>query len=42
VHVLAELFLKQRQLEDANRALSAEVAERRLVQQQLSELNETL
>jgi hypothetical protein len=31
-----------RQLEDANRALSAEVAERRLVQQQLSELNETL
>ena len=40
VHVLAELFLKQRQLEDANRALSAEVAERRLVQQQLSELNE--
>jgi two-component sensor histidine kinase/CheY-like chemotaxis protein len=42
VSVLAELFLKQRQLEDANRALSAEVAERRLVQQQLSELNETL
>jgi two-component sensor histidine kinase/CheY-like chemotaxis protein len=42
VHVLAELFLKQRQLEDANHALSAEVAERRLVQQQLSELNETL
>jgi two-component sensor histidine kinase/CheY-like chemotaxis protein len=42
VAVLAELFLKQRQLEDANRALSAEVAERRLVQQQLSELNETL
>ena len=36
------MFLKQRQLEDANRALSAEVAERRLVQQQLSELNETL
>jgi two-component sensor histidine kinase/CheY-like chemotaxis protein len=42
VAVLAELFLKQRQLEDANRALSAEVAERRQVQQQLSELNETL
>ena len=42
VAVLAELFLKQRQLETANRALSAEVAERRLVQQQLSELNETL
>jgi two-component sensor histidine kinase/CheY-like chemotaxis protein len=42
VHVLAELFLKQRQLETTNRALSAEVAERRLVQQQLSELNETL
>jgi two-component sensor histidine kinase len=36
------LLLKQRQLEDANRALSAEEAERRLVQQQLSELNETL
>lgn len=42
VFVLAELFLKQRQLENANRALSAEVAERRLVQRQLSELNETL
>jgi two-component sensor histidine kinase/CheY-like chemotaxis protein len=42
VSVLAELFLKQRQLEDANRALSAEVAERRLVQHQLSELNDTL
>ena len=42
VSVLAELFLKQRQLEDANRALSVEVAERRLVQQQLTELNETL
>jgi two-component sensor histidine kinase/CheY-like chemotaxis protein len=42
VSVLAELFLKQRQLEEANRALSAEVAERRLVQQQLSELNDTL
>jgi two-component sensor histidine kinase/CheY-like chemotaxis protein len=38
VAVLAELFLKQRQLETANRALSAEVAERRLIQQQLSEL----
>jgi two-component sensor histidine kinase/CheY-like chemotaxis protein len=42
VSVLAELFLKQRQLEHANRALSAEVAERRLVQQKLSELNDTL
>ena len=42
VSVLAELFLKQRQLEDANRALSIEVAERRLVEQQLTELNETL
>jgi two-component sensor histidine kinase/CheY-like chemotaxis protein len=42
VSVLAELFLKQRQLEDANRALSAEVAERRLIQQKLSELNDTL
>jgi two-component sensor histidine kinase/CheY-like chemotaxis protein len=42
VSVLAELFLKQRQLEDANRALSAEVAERRLVQKKLGELNDTL
>lgn len=42
VAVLAELFLKQRQLENANRALSDEVAERRLIQQQLSELNDTL
>jgi two-component sensor histidine kinase/CheY-like chemotaxis protein len=42
VSVLAELFLKQRQLEDTNRALSAEVAERRQVQQKLSELNDTL
>jgi two-component sensor histidine kinase/CheY-like chemotaxis protein len=42
VGVLAELFLKRRQLEDANRALSAEVAERRLIQQKLSELNDTL
>ena len=42
VAVLAELFLKQRELEDANRALSAEVAERRVVQRKLSELNETL
>jgi two-component sensor histidine kinase len=42
VGVLVELHLKQRQLESANRALSAEVAERRLVQQQLSELNDTL
>jgi two-component sensor histidine kinase/CheY-like chemotaxis protein len=42
VAVLAELYVKQRQLESANRALSAEVAERRLIQQQLSELNDTL
>src|ERR1700677_1804321 len=42
VAVLVELFLKQRQLEDANHALSAEVAERRVVQQTMSELNETL
>lgn len=42
VAVLVELYVKQRQLEDANRALSAEVAERRLIQQQLSELNDTL
>jgi two-component sensor histidine kinase/CheY-like chemotaxis protein len=42
VSVLAELFVKQRQLEEANRALSAEVTERRLVQQKLSELNDTL
>jgi two-component sensor histidine kinase len=42
VHVLAELFIKQRQLEITNRALSAEVAERRQVQRQLSELNDTL
>jgi two-component sensor histidine kinase/CheY-like chemotaxis protein len=42
VAVLAELFLKQRQLEDANRALSEEVAERRFIQTQLAELNDTL
>jgi two-component sensor histidine kinase len=42
VSVLAELFLKQRLLEEANRALSKEVAERRFVQQKLSELNDTL
>lgn len=42
VSVLVELHIKQRQLEKANRKLSAEVAERRLVQQQLHELNETL
>jgi two-component sensor histidine kinase len=42
VSVLVELFVKQRQLEAANRALSAEVAERRLVQMRLSELNDTL
>ncbi|MDB5617293.1 MAG: hypothetical protein JWQ24_1531 [Tardiphaga sp.] len=42
VSVLVELFVKQRQLEEANRALSTEVAERRLVQMRLSELNDTL
>jgi two-component sensor histidine kinase/CheY-like chemotaxis protein len=42
VGVLVELHLKQRQLESANRALSAEVAERRLIQAQLRELNDTL
>ena len=42
VSVLAELFLKQRQLENANRALLEEVAQRRLVQNQLRELNDTL
>jgi two-component sensor histidine kinase len=42
VSVLVELFVKQRQLEEANRALSAEVAERCLVQMRLSELNDTL
>lgn len=42
VSVLVELHIKQRQLEEANRTLSAEVAERRIVQQQLHELNETL
>src|SRR3978361_102635 len=42
VSVLTELFLKQRQLEDANRALSTEVTERRLVQQQLSELKDPM
>jgi two-component sensor histidine kinase len=42
VSVLVELHLKQRQLENANRALSLEVAERRLVQAQLSDLNDTL
>ena len=42
VAVLAELHLKQRQLENVNRSLLAEVAERRLVQDQLRELNNTL
>jgi two-component sensor histidine kinase/CheY-like chemotaxis protein len=42
VAVLAELHIKQRQLENANRSLLTEVAERRLVQQQLRELNNTL
>lgn len=42
VAVLVELYLKQRELEKANRTLLAEVAERRLAQQQLYELNNTL
>ncbi len=42
VAVLVELYVKQRELEKANRALLAEVAERRLAQQQLYELNNTL
>ena len=42
VAVLVELYLKQRELENANRRLVAEVAERRLAQQQLYELNNTL
>lgn len=42
VSVLVELFLKRRELEEANRALSDEVAERRLIQMRLSELNDTL
>jgi two-component sensor histidine kinase/CheY-like chemotaxis protein len=42
VAVLAELHLKQRQLESVNRSLLAEVAERRLIQEQLRELNDTL
>jgi two-component sensor histidine kinase/CheY-like chemotaxis protein len=42
VAVLAELHLKQRQLENANHNLLAEVTERRLVQEQLRELNNTL
>jgi two-component sensor histidine kinase/CheY-like chemotaxis protein len=42
VSVLVELHIKQRQLESANSRLSAEVTERRLVQEQLHELNETL
>ena len=42
VSVLAELHLKQRQLENANRTLVAEVTERRRVQEELRELNNTL
>ncbi len=42
VTVLVELHLKQRQLESTNRALLAEVMERRLIQEQLRDLNETL
>lgn len=42
VAVLAELHIKQRQLENANRSLLTEVAERRLIQEQLRELNNTL
>jgi two-component sensor histidine kinase/CheY-like chemotaxis protein len=42
VAVLAELHLKQRQLESVNRNLLAEVNERRQVQEQLRELNNTL
>lgn len=42
VAVLAELHLKQRQLESANRRLLAEVTERSLIQEQLRELNNTL
>jgi two-component sensor histidine kinase len=42
VAVLADLHLKQRQLEIVNRNLLAEVNERRLVQEQLRELNNTL
>lgn len=42
VSVLVELFLKHRQLEDANRALSVEIEERRQVQEELRQLNDTL
>ena len=42
VGVLAELHRKQRELERANRALLAEIAERRDIQKQLHDLNETL
>jgi two-component sensor histidine kinase/CheY-like chemotaxis protein len=42
VAVLAELHIKQRQLENANRSLLSEVTERRLIQGQLRELNNTL
>lgn len=42
VAVLAELHRKQRELERVNRALLAEIAERRDIQEQLHDLNETL
>ena len=42
VAVLVELHLKQLQLENVNRALLAEIAERRDIQEQLSNLNDTL
>lgn len=42
VAVLAELHRKQRELERANRALVAEIAERRHVQDQLRDLNDSL
>jgi two-component sensor histidine kinase len=42
VAVLAELHVKQRQLELVNRSLLAEVTERRQIQKQLHELNNTL
>jgi two-component sensor histidine kinase/CheY-like chemotaxis protein len=42
VAVLAELHVKQRQLEFVNRSLLAEVTERRQIQKQLHELNNTL
>ncbi|MGJ7498248.1 response regulator [Variovorax sp. RT4R15] len=42
VSVFAELYRKGRALEEANRALVAEIAERRTVEERLRELNETL